>query len=205
MLLVGLTGGIGSGKSTVASGLADRGAAVVDADQIARRIVEPGGRAYDAVVERFGRAAVRADGTLDRPALAAVVFADDGARRDLDAITHPAIGVVMAERVAALAEPGRVVVLDVPLLNATTVRSYALGAVVVVDTPVDVAVERLVAHRGFAEVDARARVDAQMTRDERRALTLLGPPGLLISNGGDADALEAELDRAWRWLTGLPA
>jgi dephospho-CoA kinase len=202
MLLVGLTGGIGSGKSTVAAGLAERGAAVIDADGIARQVVQPGGGAYRALVDRFGTDVLHADGTLDRPALAAVVFSDAAARADLDAITHPAIGQVIAEEVLAQAG-ARIVVLDVPLLKAETVRSYGLGAVIVVDTPTDVAVERLVEHRGFTEADARARVAAQMTREERRALIDLVPAGLVVDNAGDRHALEAEITRAWDVLAPL--
>lgn len=200
MLLVGLTGGIGSGKSTVAAGLGQRGAAVVDADQIARQVVEPGGLAYQAVIDRFGSGVLKADGTLDRPAIARLIFTDDGARRDLDAITHPVIGAVMAETVLKLAETAVVIVLDVPLLNAKTILSYGVGAVVVVDTPIEAAVERLVAARGFTEADARARVAAQMTREERRRLVDLAPKGLVIDNSGPLDALEEEITRAWDCL-----
>src|SRR5579884_116685 len=120
MFLVGLTGGIGSGKSTVAAGLAGRGAAVVDADAISREIVEPGGPAYGPVVERFGPGIVGEDGRLDRPALAALVFNDPDALADLNRLTHPVIGAVMAERMAAAAERAEVVVLDIPLLNIAT-------------------------------------------------------------------------------------
>lgn len=199
MLLVGLTGGIGSGKSTVAAGLAERGASIIDADGIARQVVRPGGRAYPALVDRFGREVLHADGTLDRPALAAVVFSDPTARADLNAITHPAIGHVMAEQVVTQGDAA-IVVLDVPLLKAETVRSYGLAAVIVVDAPTDVAVKRLVAHRGFTEADARARVAAQVTPDERRALTELVPAGLVVDNAGDRDALEGEITRAWDFL-----
>lgn len=202
VLLVGLTGGIGSGKSTVAAGLAERGASVVDADGIARQVVEPGGRAYQALVDRFGPEMLHGDGTLDRPALAALVFSDPAARADLDAITHPAIGRGIAEQVLARADAA-VVVLDVPLLKAETVGSYGVAAVVVVDTPTDVAVDRLVEHRGFTEADARARVAAQMTRGERRALIGLVPAGLVLDNAGDRVALEAEITRAWEFLAAL--
>ncbi len=200
MLLVGLTGGIGSGKSTVAAGLAERGASVIDADAIARQVMQPGGRAYPGLIDRFGREVLHADGTLDRPALAAVVFSDPAARADLDAITHPAIGQVMAEQVVSQGEAA-IVVLDVPLLKAETVRSYGLGAVIVVDAPTDVAVERLVAHRGFSDADARARVAAQVTREERRALIELVPAGMVVDNAGDRDGLEAEITRAWDFLS----
>jgi dephospho-CoA kinase len=199
VLLVGLTGGIGSGKSTVAAGLAQRGASVIDADGIARQVVQPGGRAYDALVDRFGPSVLHDDGTLDRPALAALVFSDGAARSDLDAITHPAIGQVMAEQIA-VRDGSAIVVLDVPLLNAGTVRSYGLGAVIVVDTPTEVAVARLVEQRGFTEADARARVAAQMSREERRALTEVAPAGLVLDNTGDRRALEEEISRAWDFL-----
>jgi dephospho-CoA kinase len=195
VLLVGLTGGIGSGKTTVAAAFARRGAGVVDADGISREIAEPGGLAYDAVVARFGPAVVRADGLLDRQALAAVVFDDDEARADLNAITHPLIGRVMAERMAALATTHPVVVLDIPLLGIATKDRFQFGAVVVVDAPEDVAVARLVGQRGFSEDDARARIAAQISREERRSIA-----DLVIDNSGDPEALAAQIDRAWRWL-----
>jgi dephospho-CoA kinase len=195
MLLVGLTGGIGSGKSTVAAGLAARGAGLVDADAIAREIVEPGGPAYHPVVERFGADVVQPDGTLDRAALAAVVFADDVARADLNRLTHPVIGQVMGERVAAAAAEHVIVVLDIPLLNIATKDRFHLGAVVVVDTPEEIAVDRLVSQRGFSEADARARVAAQISRDERRSLA-----DHVIDNSGDRARLEEQIDQAWSWL-----
>lgn len=195
MILVGLTGGIGSGKSTVASGLARRGAEVVDADAIAREIVEPGGPAYRPVVDRFGPGVVGPDGRLDRPALAAVVFSDPGALADLNRLTHPVIARVMAERTAAAAERADVVVLDIPLLDVATRDRFSFAAIVVVDTPEDLAVERLVAHRGFSEADARARIANQIGRERRRELA-----DMVIDNSGDRDALEAEVDRVWAWL-----
>lgn len=195
MLLVGLTGGIGSGKSTVAAGLAARGAAVVDADAIAREIVEPGGPAYAPVVERFGPGVVGADGRLDRAALAALVFNDADALADLNRLTHPVIGAVMAGRMAAASAAAEVVVLDIPLLDVATKDRFRFGAIVVVDTPEDVAVERLVSQRGFGEDDAWARIRAQIGRDARRALA-----DVVIDNSGDRAALEAGIDRAWEWL-----
>src|SRR5205085_855298 len=149
--------GIGSGKSTVSAMLARRGAVILDADVIAREVVEPGGPAYAGVVERFGSAIVAADGTIDRPALAAIVFNDDDARRDLNRLTHPAVGKVMAERLAEQAASGNVVVLDIPLLAEGGRDRYGLSGVIVVDAPVDLAVRRLVEQRGMSEADARAR------------------------------------------------
>jgi dephospho-CoA kinase len=196
MLLVGLTGGIGSGKSTVASLLTGRGAAVIDADGISRQILEPGGIAYQPVVERFGARIVGAGGRIDRAELAAMVFGDPTALSDLNGLTHPAIGRVMAERMVELAAANPVVVLDIPLLNIATKDRFQFGAIVVVDTPEEVAVSRLVDQRGFTEADARARVAAQITREERKALA-----DVVIDNAGDRAALEAEVDRVWHWLS----
>lgn len=195
MFLVGLTGGIGSGKSTVAGGLAARGAAVVDADAISREIMEPGGAAYGPVVERFGPSIVGPDGRIDRPAVAALVFNDAQALADLNGLTHPVIGQVMAERMAEAAARAEIVILDIPLLNIATKDRFSFGAIVVVDTPEDVAVERLVAQRGFTEEDARARIAAQISREERKSLA-----DLVLDNSGSRPALEAEIDRAWKWL-----
>ena len=196
MLLVGLTGGIGSGKSTVASGLAQRGAAVVDADGISREIMEPGGLAYGPVVERFGPSIVGPDGRIDRPAVAALVFNDKEALTALNGITHPLIGQVMAEKMTQAAESAPIVVLDIPLLDIATTERFTFAAIVVVDTPEDIAVERLVGQRGFTEADARARIAAQITREKRRSLA-----DVVLDNSGSREQLEAEIDRAWAWLT----
>ena len=194
MVVVGLTGGIGSGKSTVAALLAGLGAVIVDADLIAREVVQPSGSAYQAVVDRFGDGVVGPDGHLDRPALADVVFRDPEARQALEAITWPAIQHEMARRTLA-AEPGSVVVLDIPLLKQ---RREGMVGVIVVDTPEDVAVARLVVGRGFDPGDARRRIAAQMTRDERRGLA-----DVVIDNSGDQEALRTEVDRVWTWLQSL--
>lgn len=195
MYLVGLTGGIGSGKSTVAAALASRGAAVVDADGIAREIVEPGGPALQPIVDRFGPGVLGADGRLDRPALAALVFNDPDALADLNSITHPLIGQLVAQRTVEAGEKAEIVVLDIPLLNIATKERMAFDAVVVVDAPEDVAVERLCSYRGFSEEDARARIAAQISREERTRLA-----DLVLDNSGDRDRLEAEVARAWTWL-----
>lgn len=198
--LVGLTGGIGSGKSTVAGLLAERGAVIVDADAIVREIQAPGGRAYQGIVDRFGPGVVAADGTLDRPALAAIVFADEAARRDLNMLTHPYVGQVMAERIGANAGTDRVVVLDIPLLAERGGKgAYPVAGVIVVDTPVDVAVARLVEHRGFSEDDARARVASQISRDERLKIA-----DFVVDNGGSVDALPEQIARCWEWIATLP-
>lgn len=187
-----LTGGIGSGKSTVASMLAAKGAAVVDADAIAREVIAPGGPAYDPVVERFGQAVVSPDGTIDRQALAAVVFSDPAALADLNAITHPAIGQIMIERRASAQSRGGVIVLDIPLLRAAHREQLGVDVVVVVDTPVELAIERLVEQRDFDRSDAEARIAAQMSREERRALA-----DFALDNSGERDDLDAQVDQLW--------
>ena len=145
---VGLTGGIGSGKSTVSRMLESKGAVLIDADAIAREVVAPGGPAYGPVVGRFGDSVVAADGTIDRQALAEIVFSDPEALADLNAVTHPVIGQLMVERRAAAEAAGAVVVMDIPLLKATHREQIGFDVVVVVDAPVDVAVARLVDQRG---------------------------------------------------------
>ncbi len=200
VLVVGLTGGIGSGKSTVASMLVARGAVLIDADAIVRELQAPGGEAYVGIVEHFGGGVVAADGTLDRPALAALVFGDDAARADLNRLTHPLVGREMATRMAAQASTDNIVVLDIPLLAERGRGAYPVAAVIVVDCPVEVAVARLVAHRGFSEADARARVAAQISRDDRRAIA-----DLVIDNAGDRAALDPQLANAWLWLESLRA
>ena len=198
MVVVGLTGGIGAGKSTASGMLSERGALVVDADVVARQVVEPGGPAYQPVVDRFGTEVLGRDGALDRQRLADVVFADPGARADLNAIVHPAVRAVMAERVAD-ADPGvEVVVLDIPLLVESR-RSYPeLAGVIVVDCPVDVAVRRVVAQRGMSEEAVRARISAQASRDQR-----LAGADYVIDNSGSLDHLAAEVERCWAWIQGL--
>lgn len=198
MIAVGLTGGIGSGKSTVCALLAGRGAVIVDADAIVREIQAPGGLAYDGIVRRFGDAVVAADGGIDRPALAALVFSDASARHDLQRLTHPFVAQVMAERLASQADSDHVVVLDIPLLAERGRTAFPVAGVVVVDCPVEVAVGRLVEHRGLSESDARARVAAQASREARLAVA-----DLVIDNSGSMAALEAEVERAWRWMTSL--
>ena len=198
MLVVGLTGGIGSGKSTVSALLAERGAVVLDADVFARQVVEPGAPAHAAVVERFGPGVLLADGRIDRPALAEVVFADPQARAELNAIIHPAVRDAMGRRLAEEAGSGddRIVVLDIPLLVES--GRDGMAGVIVVDCPEDVAVRRLVERRGMAEEDARRRVEAQADRPTR-----LARANLVIDNSGSMEHLEAEVKRAWARITEL--
>ncbi len=164
---VGLTGGVASGKSTVAAVLRDLGAVVVDSDELAREVVEPGTPGLAAVVEAFGERVRGADGRLDRAALGGIVFADEAARRRLEAILHPLIRARAAEREAEV-PAGTVVVHDIPLLVESG-QAEAFDAVVVVDVPVRTQVERMVRERGWSPEEARARVAAQADRAERLA------------------------------------
>jgi dephospho-CoA kinase len=197
VLLIGLTGGIGSGKSTVSQMLAERGAVVIDADAITRELQRPGTAVFDAMVERFGAGVVAPDGTLDRAAVAAVVFVDEVARKDLEAIVHPAVGAEMKARLQRVAGPDAVVVYDVPLLAEAARKGYA--AVVVVDVDPEVAVRRLVAYRAMTEIDARARIANQASRQQRLQLA-----DHVIDNSGTMADLEREVDAAWTWIRTLP-
>jgi dephospho-CoA kinase len=197
MLAVGLTGGIGSGKSAVADLLVQHGAVLIDADQVAREVVAPGGPAYQPLIDRFGPGIVAADGTIDRPALAAVAFADEESRLALNAITHPAIGVAMIQARDAHEGTDDIVVLAIPLLTAAHRETVKLHKVVVVDAPTDVALERLLLQRGFDRADAEARIRAQISREERAK-----EADYVLDNSGDRDALEAQVDALWAWLLG---
>jgi dephospho-CoA kinase len=189
--LVGLTGGIGSGKSTVAALLAANGCDVIDADGVAREVVQPGEPALERLVDRFGRSILDGDGALDRAALARLAFADDDARADLDRITHPHIAARIAERIARLAaeeqpdEP-RIVVVDHPLLIETG-QAPRFDAVVVVLAPEQLRVERLV-DRGMDESDVRRRIAAQADDTARRAAATY-----VIDNDGDQQDLAARV------------
>jgi len=194
VLLVGLTGGIGSGKSTVAGLLADHGAWIVDADAVARSVVEPGSEALERLVERFGEGILAADGALDRPALGRLAFADEASRKDLEAITHPAINEEFLRRMQA-APPDSIVVCDIPLL-AESPQAQARGypVVIVVEAPRAVRLERL-AERGVERADAEARMAAQASDEERRAIATY-----VIDNSGDLDELRRRVAAVWAEL-----
>ena len=196
MLRVGLTGGIGSGKSEVARLLREHGAYVVDSDVLAREVVAPGTPGLAAVVEEFGPAVLTDAGELDRPALAAIVFEDPEALARLNAVVHPLVGAAAAEAYAR-APADAIVVHDVPLLVETGMAPL-FDVVVVVDAPDDVRVERLV-RRGLAEADARARIAAQATREVRNAAA-----HHVVANTGSLDDLRARVAELWRTLTDDP-
>jgi dephospho-CoA kinase len=191
---VGLTGGIGSGKSEVSRRLASLGAVIVDADAIAHEVVAVGTPGLGDVVEAFGPEVLRADGSLDREGLGRRVFADAEQLARLNAIVHPLVGERMRE-LADSAPPEAVVVYDVPLLVENSLAS-AYDRVVVVDVPVEVQVDRLVRLRGMAESDARARIAAQATREERRAAATD-----VIDNRGTLSDLERQVADLWQTLT----
>ncbi|HPF75737.1 MAG: dephospho-CoA kinase [Phycicoccus sp.] len=191
MLRVGLTGGIGSGKSSVAARLAGLGAVVIDADRIAREVVEPGMPSLTAIRERFGPSVVSDDGILDRAGLGRIVFGDRAALRDLEAITHPAIWARTAELFAA-APDDAIVVHDMPLLvEAGMTGEYHLVLAVLTDT--ETRVQRLVEHRGIPEDDARQRIAAQADDDARRAAA-----DVLLDNNGSPEDLATAVDALWQ-------
>jgi dephospho-CoA kinase len=195
--LVGLTGGIGAGKSSVSARLAAKGATIVDADAIVREVQAKGTPVFEAIVERFGPGVVGPDGELDRPGLAALVFPDPEALKELNALVHPAVGAEVLRRVAEHQDTDRVVVLDVPLLVES--GRYRASGVIVVDTHPDVAVERLARDRGMPEDDVRARMARQVSRDER-----LAKADFVIDNSGSPEDLDQAVDRAWAWIATLP-
>jgi dephospho-CoA kinase len=166
--VIGLTGGIGVGKSTVAAMLAERGATVVDCDELGRLVVEPGGRAYDGVVGRFGPGVVGSDGRIDRAALAAIVFSDPDALADLNAITHPAIDLEIADAIAEA--EGEPVILDMAVLVETELGRGQYHEVLVVEAPLPVRLERLATNRNMSHADAMARIDNQADDEQRRAV-----------------------------------
>lgn len=196
MLLVGLTGGIASGKSVVAARLGEHGAVVVDADKIAREVVEPGTPALKRIAEEFGPGVIAADGSLDRAALGAIVFADEGKRSILNAITHPAILDLSQRRFreAGEADSDAIVVYDVPLLSEAR-GTAEFDVVVVVSAPEEVRIERMVSLRGMSRAEAENRIRSQVPEEQRRALA-----DVIIESGGTLDETLAQADRLWEDL-----
>lgn len=199
MLLIGLTGGIGSGKSTVSSLLAQKGAVIIDADAITRELQQPGEPVFDAIVDRFGKDVLADDGTLDRARLAGIVFNDDEAKKDLEQIVHPAVGAEMLERMEAEGATDHVVVYDVPLLVEAARRAMDFAGVIVVDIDPEIAIRRVVEQRGMTETDVRARIANQASRQAR-----LEVADKVIDNSGSRDDLRRQVDEVWTWIQTLP-
>lgn len=196
MLLIGLTGGIGSGKSTVSAAFAKRGAVVVDADAIVHECQRSGTEVFNEMVDRFGVGIVADDGELDRAAVADIVFSDPAALEDLGKIVHPRVQSEIFRRVEAERDTDNVVILDVPLLVESGWSDMA--GTIVVDLHHDLAVERLVKFRGFTEADARKRIDNQVSREKR-----LEAANFVIDNSDGLDELEVVIDKAWAWIESL--
>jgi dephospho-CoA kinase len=196
VIAIGLTGGIGSGKSTVARLLARHGARVIDADAIAHDAMFPGTAVFQAIVERFGPSIIGPDDAIDRAALAEVVFADVRARRDLEAIVHPAVGATISSELGRARADGVAAVVEIPLLVETDAkRRYGLDVIVVVDAPDDLVFGRLRESRGMDEAAVRARVAVQTERSARRAVA-----DVIIENFGTLGELADMVERVWQWI-----
>ena len=199
MKLFALTGGIGSGKSSVAGRLAGRGVVIVDSDLIVRDLQQPGSPVLARMVERFGPSIVDEGGNLIRPAVASIVFNDKQALADLGKIMQRPIREETDRRTIAAAEAGQVVVQDIPLLVETIEGRPPYSGIIVVDVDPELAVSRLVSFRGFSEDDARARIAKQSTREQRLAIA-----GFVVDNSGTEADLDAEVERCWAWMQQCP-
>lgn len=196
MILLGLTGGIGSGKSSVAQYLSARGAIVIDSDAIARELQAAGSPLLSQLVDRFGDV-LNEDGSLNRAKLAAIVFPSPENVKALNAVMHPAIGKEMSRRLDEQRDTNNIVVLDIPLLVENPRKG--LSGVIVVDVDTELAVERVVKHRGMNADDVRARISRQSTREQRRAIA-----DRIIDNTGSLKDLEQQVDEVWQWAQQLP-
>ncbi len=199
VIVVALTGGIGAGKSSASSRLEARGAVLVDADRVAKDLQRAGEPGFVAMVEKFGDSIVGPDGELDRPGIAAMVFADKEKLTELNMIMFPLIGQSISERILANAETDNIVLLDIPLLGASG-NNYEVKGTIVVDCPVEVALDRLVNSRGMNADDAAKRIAAQITREERLELA-----DFVIDNSGSEDDLELAVNACWEWIKTLEA
>ena len=196
MILIGLTGGIGSGKSEVARRLTERGAEIIDADLIVRELQQPGAEIYEKMIELFGSEVVAADKSLDRTAIAKKVFSDESLLKTLNQLVHPVVKRVMNERVESFRDTEKVVILDIPLLVENP--REGLDGVLVVDLDAEIAVKRLVEQRNMSADDARARIAKQATREQRLAIA-----NHVIDNSGDRNALSQKIEIAWSWIKSL--
>ena len=202
MRVIGLTGGIGSGKSTVSERLVAKGAVLIDADAIVKEMQQPGELVYLDIVSRFGDEVVDADGSLLRPAIANIVFNDREALKDLNQLVHPPVNKEIRRRIRDEADTDNLVVLDIPLLIEGLLEGgpprYVVSGILVVDTPVDVAVQRLVAYRGFSEDDARARMKSQVPREKRLELA-----DFVVRNDGEPSLLDEQIPKVLAWVSQL--
>jgi dephospho-CoA kinase len=196
MKFVGLAGGIGSGKSTVGEQLARRGAEVIDVDAVSRELQEPGQPLYDRIVARWGDGVVAPDGRLDRAALAAIVFRDRAQLTELTSMAAPFNEEAIVQRASVCLGTDRVAVVETAM---SLTSMYGMRGICLVDVAPDVAVERLVTHRGMSEDDARARVASQLPRELR-----IEHADFVIDNSRGLDALEVHVARAWQWIHELP-
>lgn len=196
MILIGLTGGIGCGKSEVSRLLEKRGAVVVDADLIVRELQQPGAEIFLRMVEMFGEKVVATDGSLNRAAVANEVFKDAELLKKLNSLIHPVVRRVMNERVESQRSTNNVVILDIPLLVENP--REGLDGVLVVDLDPQIAIERIVSQRKMTIEDAKARVSAQSTREQRLAIA-----DHVVDNSGDRDDLAKQVEAAWSWITSL--
>jgi dephospho-CoA kinase len=200
--VIGLTGGIGSGKSTVSERLVAEGAVLIDADAIVKEMQQPGKTVYLDIVSRFGDEVVDTDGSLLRSAIANIVFNDKDALRDLNQLVHPPVNKEIRRRIRNETDTDNLVVLDIPLLIEGLLDGgrprYIVSGILVVDTPVDLAVQRLVAYRGFSEDDARARMNSQVPREKRLELA-----DFVVRNDGEPSLLDEQIPKVLTWASQL--
>ncbi len=203
MIVIGLTGGIGSGKSTVSDRFVDCGAILIDADQIVKELQQPGQIVYSEMVKHFGSDILNQDATLDRQAIAEVVFNDKGSLKKLNEIVHPPVNREIRRRIRGQADSKNLLVLDIPLLVEGIIAGgpprYIVSGILVVDTPPEISVQRLVEYRGFTEEDARSRIKAQVSREKR-----LEVADFVIDNAVALNDLEPQITLAFDWAMNLP-
>lgn len=198
MILVALTGGIGSGKSSVSERLVSRGAVLIDADATVRELQQPGEPVFDWMVGRWGSSVVEATGGLNRQAVADIVFNDSDELKALEAVIHPEVRRRMTERISELASSDDVVIQDLPLMVEWGGGRRGASGVIVVDLPVEIAISRLVEFRGFTRADAEARMQNQASREDRLELA-----DFVVDNSGSLSDLETQVDQCWAWIQTL--
>ena len=197
-LEIGLTGGIGSGKSTVSAGLVDRGAVLIDADAIVRELQQPGKPVFEKMIERWGEKILSDEGELNRQAVADIVFKDSEELLALNEIVHPLVREEIARLRDTYVGGGAPIILDIPLLIESGYED--LNGIIVVDLFPEEAIRRLVAYRGFSEEDAKNRISNQVKREDR-----IKKADFVVDNNGDLNSLNEEIDRAWNWIESFSA